>query len=603
MLNNSKYIRNFSIIAHIDHGKSTLADRLIELTNTVTKLNITNQYLDSLELERKRGITIKLNYIQLQYEAKDGHTYYLNMVDTPGHVDFTYEVSRSLAACEGALLVVDASQGIQAQTLSNVDLALENDLIILPVINKIDLPHANVEKTRKEIKNIIGLTEEHMSIISAKNNINIIDVLENIVNFLPPPPNRNLTDDNLRCLIFDSYYDNFQGVLIYIKVVSGNLYKDDNIYFYHGGIGHRVKDIFIKKDKLTSVNELCTGNIGIISCSIKKLSEIKIGDTITHAATKNITPLPNYHKVIQVVFSSFYPITGGDYEHLEKALKKIKLTDDSLIFEPENSSTLGHGFRCGFLGGLHLEVIRERIEIEYKLDVIVAFPSVKYWVFLTNGKKLVIDNPSKLPEKSHIQSIEEPYCKLLVVTPITYYGKILEYSIKKRAVFIKNDILESDLQLVIFHIPLAELIIDYFDVIKSISKGYASIDYQFLKYQESKLIRLDIKLNNEIIEPLTSISPIENAYYRGKWICKNIKQLLPKHSFEIPVQATIGNKVIARETVKATRKDVTAKLYGGDVSRKKKLLEKQKAGKKRMKRFGKVNVPQDLFVKLVKMND
>lgn len=597
---NPKFIRNFSIIAHIDHGKSTLADRLIENTNTIKTKKVTNQYLDSLELEKKRGITIKLNYIQLHYKSSDGNTYFLNMIDTPGHVDFTYEVSRSLAACEGAILIIDASKGIQAQTLSNIDLALQNNLEIFPVINKIDLQHANIKRVTNEIKNIIGFNENEITKISAKNNLNIDEIFERIIKQIPPP--KKLSNSPLKCLIFDSYYDTYKGALIYIKVVEGAIKLNDDIYFYHSNTHHNVRDLYIKRENLENVSKIEAGNVGIINCGLKDFSKVKIGDTITHTKTKNIIPLPGYINVLRVVFSSFYPIDNNDYDKLLSAIKKIKLTDDSIVFEPETSSTLGYGIRCGFLGGLHLEVIKERLEIEYNLDIIVALPSVKYEVYLKSGSKISINNPCDLPEISKIEKICEPYCNLIVICPNEYYGKILEYTIKKRGVYKSNSLLDESNKLIYFDIPLAELIVNYFDVIKSISKGYATIDYHYNEYRESKLIRLDVKLNNQIIEPLTSIIYYKNAYNKGRWLCENIKELLPKHSFEIPVQAFVGSKVIARETVKATRKDVTAKLYGGDVSRKKKLLEKQKKGKKRMKRFGKVNVPQNIFIKLTKIN-
>ncbi len=595
----SKLIRNFSIIAHIDHGKSTLADRFIENTGAVAKKDLQEQMLDTLDLERKRGITIKLNAIKLNYVAKDGKTYILNLIDTPGHVDFRYEVSRSLASCEGAILVVDGTQGIQAQTLSNIDLALENDLDIFPVINKVDLDSCNVAKTKKEIEKYIGLNSNNIPLISAKNNINVDKVLEKIISDFPSPGGNDKKP--LKALIFDSYYDQYKGVMLSIRIFEGTISVNDLTLMLHTKTKSKITNIFQKTPFLTPVQKLRAGEVGIISGNIKDISKIRIGDTITNANNPCKSIIKGYKEIMPVVYSSLYPVDNDDYEILNTSLKKIKINDDSLQYEQEFNQALGFGYRCGFLGMLHLEVIKERLETEYGLNLIVTFPSVKYKIVLVSNKTIIIDNPGKLPAPQKIKDIYEPYTYVKIILPKEYLGKIMQYTIEeKRGKLIKIDIIDDDTSILEFHLPLNELIMNYFDTIKSISKGYASIDYKITDYKKNKLVKLNILINNNVVDPLSVIIHKDKAYNKGKVICKKIKELIPRHNFEIPIQAAINKTIISRQTIKANRKNVLSKCYGGDISRKRKLLEKQKAGKKKLKMLGNVNVPQEVFLNILK---
>lgn len=598
----NKNIRNFSIIAHIDHGKSTLADRILELTNTVTKREmVTTQILDSLDLEQERGITIKLNVVQIKYHAKDGQDYTFHLIDTPGHVDFTYEVSRSLAACDGAILVVDASQGIEAQTLANTYLALDNDLEILPVINKIDLPSADVERTKKEIEDVIGLDCSDIPCISAKTGLNVEDVLESIVNKLPCP--KGEVTNKLQALVFDSYYDSYRGVVVFVCVKEGKIKVGDKIRMLHSNTEYEVTELGVKTPNEVKKDSLSAGEVGYICASIKSIQDVFIGDTITLADNPCSEPLPGYRKMNPMVYCGMYPTDNSKYNDLRDALEKLQLNDSSLTFEAESSKALGFGFRIGFLGLLHMEVIQERLEREYNLNLIATAPSVVYKVTLTDGSIVDIDNPSMMPDNTKIDYIEEPYVKASIMVPSDNIGPVMELSQSKRGIYKDMIYIDDNRNQLIYEMPLSEIIFEYFDKLKSVSRGYASLDYELIGYRKSNLVKMDILLNGEMIDALSIIVHRDFAYNRGQKITAKLKELLPKQQFEIPVQAAIGNKIIARTNIKSLRKDVLAKCYGGDISRKKKLLEKQKEGKKRMKAVGSVEIPQEAFMAVLSLDD
>ena len=598
----NKNIRNFSIIAHIDHGKSTLADRILELTNTVTKREmVTTQILDSLDLEQERGITIKLNVVQIKYHAKDGQDYTFHLIDTPGHVDFTYEVSRSLAACDGAILVVDASQGIEAQTLANTYLALDNDLEILPVINKIDLPSADVERTKKEIEDVIGLDCSDIPCISAKTGLNVEDVLESIVNKLPCP--KGEVTNKLQALVFDSYYDSYRGVVVFVCVKEGKIKVGDKIRMLHSNTEYEVTELGVKTPNEVKKDSLSAGEVGYICASIKSIQDVFIGDTITLADDPCSEPLPGYRKMNPMVYCGMYPTDNSKYNDLRDALEKLQLNDSSLTFEAESSKALGFGFRIGFLGLLHMEVIQERLEREYNLNLIATAPSVVYKVTLTDGSVVDIDNPSMMPDNTKIDYIEEPYVKASIMVPSDNIGPVMELSQSKRGIYKDMIYIDDNRNQLIYEMPLSEIIFEYFDKLKSASRGYASLDYELIGYRKSNLVKMDILLNGEVIDALSIIVHRDFAYNRGQKITAKLKELLPKQQFEIPVQAAIGNKIIARTNIKSLRKDVLAKCYGGDISRKKKLLEKQKEGKKRMKAVGSVEIPQEAFMAVLSLDD
>ncbi|CAG9612720.1 Elongation factor 4 [Bacillus rhizoplanae] len=594
-------VRNFSIIAHIDHGKSTLADRILEKTNALTQREMKAQLLDSMDLERERGITIKLNAVQLTYKAKDGEEYILHLIDTPGHVDFTYEVSRSLAACEGAILVVDAAQGIEAQTLANVYLALDNNLEILPVINKIDLPSADPERVRQEVEDVIGLDASEAVLASAKAGIGIEEILEQIVEKVPAPAGDS--EEPLQCMIFDSLYDPYRGVIAYIRVVNGTVKVGDKVRMMATGKEFEVTEVGVFTPKTTQREELTVGDVGFLAASIKNVGDTRVGDTITHAKRPAAEPLPGYRKLNPMVFCGLYPIDSARYNDLRDALEKLELNDSALEFEPETSQALGFGFRCGFLGLLHMEIIQERIEREFKIDLITTAPSVIYKVYLTNGEDMIVDNPSNMPDPQSIDRVEEPYVKASIMVPNDYVGAVMEICQGKRGTFIDMQYLDETRVTLTYEIPLSEIVYDFFDQLKSNTKGYASFDYELIGYKPSKLVKMDILLNGEQVDALSFIVHRDSAYDRGKVIVEKLKELIPRQQFEVPIQATIGNKVVARSTIKAMRKNVLAKCYGGDISRKRKLLEKQKEGKKRMKSVGSVEVPQEAFMAVLKMDD
>ncbi len=596
-----KYFRNFSIIAHIDHGKSTLADRILEITQAVEKRDMKAQMLDDMDLERERGITIKLNAVTLKYLAKDGNEYTFNLIDTPGHVDFAYEVSRSLAACEGALLVIDASQGIEAQTLANLYLALDNNLEIIPVINKIDLPSANPEKIINEIENKIGLEAKTAPLISAKNKINIEAVLEAIVKRVPPP----MGDEKapLQALIFDSFYDAYRGVIIFVRIKNGSVKIGDKIRLMGNNKDYEVTELGIRTPREIKRQELSNGEVGWIAAGIKNVKDVNVGDTVTLASNPASQQLPGYRKLNPMVYCGLFPSDNARYGDLRDALDRLSLNDSSLVYEPETSQALGFGFRCGFLGLLHMDVIQERLEREYDLDLIATAPSVIYHVFKTNKEMLILDNPAKMPESQFIDRIEEPYVKAQIMTPKEYIGPIIELCQEKRGIYSDLIYVDDTRNIVVYEMPLAEIIFDFFDKLKSYSKGYASLDYELVGYKPSNLVKLDILLNEEVVDSLAVIVHRDFAYKRGHLITVKLKDIIPKHQFEVPVQAAIGGKVIARTTVKAVRKDVLAKCYGGDITRKKKLLEKQKEGKKRMKNVGSVEVPQEAFMAVLSMDE
>ncbi len=596
-----KKIRNFCIIAHIDHGKSTLADRLLEKTGVLTKREMEDQVLDNMDIERERGITIKSQAVRMIYKAEDGEEYVLNLIDTPGHVDFNYEVSRSLAACEGAVLVVDAAQGIEAQTLANVYLALEHNLEIIPVINKIDLPSAQPEHVKKEVEDIIGLDASDAPLISAKNGLNIEEVLVAAVNKIPCPTE----DENapLRALIFDSFYDSYKGVIIYTRIKEGRLKVGDTIRLMYTGKEFVVTEIgYFRPGSLAPCNELLAGDVGYIAASIKNVRDTRVGDTVTLSDNPAKEPLPGYKKVNSMVFCGIYPADGAKYGDLRDALEKLQLNDAALSFEPESSGALGFGFRCGFLGLLHMEIIQERLEREYDLDLVTTAPSVIYKVIKTDGEVLYIDNPTNMPPPAEIDWMEEPIVKATIMLPTEYVGSIMELSQERRGVYKDMSYIDEGRVILTYEMPLNEIIYDFFDALKSRSKGYASLDYELLGYRKSELVKLDIMLNNEIVDALSFIVHTEKAYTRGRRIAEKLKESIPRQMFEIPIQACIGGKIIARETVRAFRKDVLAKCYGGDITRKKKLLEKQKEGKRRMRQVGSVEVPQEAFMSVLKLD-
>ena len=601
MLMDQSNIRNFCIIAHIDHGKSTLADRILELTETVAKRDMSEQLLDNMDIERERGITIKARAVRLNYKSKSGETYVFNLIDTPGHVDFNYEVSRSLAACEGAILVVDASQGIEAQTLANTYLAIEHDLEVLPVINKIDLPSANPEGAIEEIENVIGLPAQDAPRISAKMGINIEEVLERVITDIPAP--KGDPDAPLKCLVFDSYYDSYKGVIIYVRVVDGTLKVGDTIRLMATGAEFLTVEIgYMGATELIPSGELKAGEVGYITASIKSIQDTKVGDTVTNAFRPCSEALPGYRNVNPMVFSGIYPADGAKYGDLRDALEKLRLNDASLSFEPETSVALGFGFRCGFLGLLHMEIIQERLEREYNLDLITTAPSVIYRVTLNTGEVKYIDNPTNYPDPSLIQLAEEPIINAHIFSPSEFVGNIMELCQERRGNFKGMKYIDKTRVDIHYEMPLNEVIYDFFDTLKSRTRGYASYDYEMAGYQPSKLVKLDLLLNGEIVDALSFIVHSDRAYSRGRKLCENLKDNIPRQLFEVPIQAAIGGKIIARETVKAYRKDVLAKCYGGDVTRKKKLLEKQKEGKKRMRKLGTVEVPQEAFMSVLKLD-
>ncbi|ERS93875.1 translation elongation factor 4 [Staphylococcus simulans] len=600
-LNRQENIRNFSIIAHIDHGKSTLADRILENTKSVETREMQSQLLDSMDLERERGITIKLNAVRLKYEAKDGKNYIFHLIDTPGHVDFTYEVSRSLAACEGAILVVDAAQGIEAQTLANVYLALDNDLELLPVVNKIDLPAADPERVKKEIEDVIGLDQDDVVLASAKSNIGIEEILEKIVEVVPPPEGD--PSEPLKALIFDSEYDAYRGVISSIRIMDGVVKAGDKIKMMATGKEFEVTEVGINTPKQLPVEELTVGDVGYIIASIKNVDDSRVGDTITHAERPAAQPLKGYKKMNPMVFCGLFPIDNKKYNDLREALEKLQLNDSSLEFEPETSQALGFGFRTGFLGMLHMEIIQERIEREFGIELIATAPSVIYECILKNGEKKIVDNPAQMPERDQIDEIYEPYVRATMMVPNDYVGAVMELCQRKRGQFINMDYLDDIRVNIIYEIPLSEVVFDFFDQLKSNTKGYASFDYELIGYKESDLVKMDILLNGEKVDALSFIVHKEFAYERGKALVERLKTLIPRQQFEVPVQAAVGHKIIARTNIKSMGKNVLAKCYGGDISRKRKLLEKQKAGKAKMKAVGNVEIPQDAFLAVLKMDE
>ncbi|MDQ7092277.1 translation elongation factor 4 [Desulfosporosinus sp. PR] len=597
----SQRIRNFSIIAHIDHGKSTLADRLIEYTGALSKREMEEQVLDSMDLERERGITIKLQAVRLSYKAKDGETYELNLIDTPGHVDFTYEVSRSLAACEGALLVVDAVQGIEAQTLANVYLALENNLEIIPVINKIDLPSAEPERVQQEIEDVIGLDASDAILASAKVGTGVEEILERIVTMVPAPEGNDQAP--LKALIFDSKFDAYKGAISYVRVVEGRVAKGTAMKMMSTGKVFEVTEVGVFTPAMKIVEELKAGQVGFIAASIKNVKDTQVGDTITDAERPAAEPLPGYRKSTPMVFCGLYPVETNDYNRLRDSLEKLHLNDASLVFEPETSAALGFGFRCGFLGLLHMEIIQERLEREYDLNLITTAPSVIYKVNTIQGETLDIDNPSNLPSVDQIAGIAEPVVKAMILVPAEFVGAIMELNQEKRGTYLTMDYVSKSRVKLVYELPLSEIVFDYFDELKSRTKGYASLDYELSGYKESDLVKIDVLLNSEMVDALSFIVHRTKSYHRGRKLVEKLQGIIPRQMFEIPIQSVIGNRVIARETVRAMRKDVLAKCYGGDISRKRKLLEKQKAGKKRMKQVGNVEIPQDAFMAVLKIED
>ncbi len=599
-MDRKKYIRNFSIIAHIDHGKSTLADRLIENTGLLTQREMHEQVLDNMDLERERGITIKLQTIRLIYKAKDGNEYVLNLIDTPGHVDFNYEVSRSLAACEGAILVVDAAQGIEAQTLANVYLALDQDLEIVPVINKIDLPSARPDEIKQEIEDVIGLDCENIPLVSAKDNINIGDVLEAIVKNVPSP--KGDEEAPLKALIFDSYYDSYKGVVAFIRVKAGQVKKGTKIKMMSSDREFEVTEVGIISPNQKPVKVLSAGDVGYLAASIKEVKHCSVGDTITDALNPAIEPLPGYKKVNSMVYCGIYPAEGEDYNNVRDALEKLQVNDAALIFEPETSVALGFGFRCGFLGLLHLEIIQQRLEREFDLNIVTTAPSVIYKIYKTDGEVINLQNPTNMPPIQEIDYMEEPLVDASIMTPTEHVGAIMELCQKRRGTFINMEYIEQTRVVMHYKLPLNEVIYDFFDNLKSKTRGYASLDYELCGYQRSELVKLDILINGELVDALSIIVHEEKSYERGRNIAEKLKDVIPRHLFAVPIQAAIGTKIIARETVKALRKDVLAKCYGGDISRKKKLLEKQKEGKKRMRQIGNVEIPQEAFLTVLKFD-
>ncbi len=596
-----KNIRNFSIIAHIDHGKSTLADRLLECTGALSAREMSEQVLDQMDLERERGITIKLKAVRMNYHAEDGAEYLLNLIDTPGHVDFTYEVSRSLAACEGAILVIDASQGIEAQTLANVYMALEHDLEIIPVINKIDLPGAEPERVIQEIEDVIGLDCSGAILASAKDGTGVPEILEAIVKKVPPP--RGNEQGSLKALIFDCHFDSYKGAISYIRVVDGSVKKGLNILMMATGKTFEVTEVGVFTPSMRIVDELSAGMVGYLAASIKNVKDTRVGDTVTSAENPVQEPLPGYRAITSMVFCGLYPVETNEYEDLRDALEKLKLNDASLVYEPETSIALGFGFRCGFLGLLHMEIVQERLEREYNLQLLTTAPSVVYKVRKTDGEVLDIDNPTKLPPLQQIESISEPYVKAMVMVPSTHVGPVMELAQDKRGAYLAMDYLSANRVMIKYNLPLSEIIFDFFDQLKSRTRGYASLDYELTGYQESDLVKLDVLVNNEIVDALSFIVHRERAYFRGKALVEKLRRLIPRQMFEVPIQAAIGNKVIARENIAALRKSVLDKCYGGDITRKRKLLEKQKEGKKRMKLVGSVEIPQEAFMAVLSLDE
>ena len=598
--NRQSKIRNFSIVAHIDHGKSTLADRLLEKTGTLTQREMEEQVLDNMELERERGITIKSQAARLIYKRENGEEYILNLIDTPGHVDFTYEVSRSLAACEGAILVVDAAQGIEAQTLANCYLALDNDLEIAPVINKIDLPSARPDEIKQEIEDVIGIEAEDAPMISAKTGLNVEDVLETIVEKIPAPNGDE--DAPLKALIFDSYYDSYKGVVCYVRIIDGKVKPGTKVKLMATNKVYDITEVGVFTPKLMPINGLSAGDVGYITASIKNVADARVGDTVTEADRPTAEALPGYKKAVPMVYSGIYPVDGAKYDELKEALEKLQINDAALDFEPETSIALGFGFRCGFLGLLHMEIIQERIEREFNLDIITTAPSVVYKVTKTNGETIELTNPTNLPEPTEIDYMEEPIVKASIIAPTEYVGAIMDLCQERRGVYIDMEYLETTRVSINYEIPLNEIVYDFFDTLKSRTRGYASFDYEFKGYTTTELVKLDILLNGDVVDALSMIVPKERAYHKGRGIAEKLKEIIPRQMFEVPIQAAIGSKVIARETVKAMRKDVLAKCYGGDISRKRKLLEKQKEGKKRMRQVGSVEVPQEAFMSILKVD-
>jgi len=593
-------VRNFCIIAHIDHGKSTLADRLLETTGTIAHRDMQNQLLDTMDIERERGITIKLNAVRLNYKAQNGKNFILNLIDTPGHVDFSYEVSRSLAACEGALLIVDATQGVEAQTLANVYLAAEQNLEIIPIINKIDLPSADVERVRQEIEEVLGIDASMAIPVSAKSGIGIDEVLEAIVELVPPPV--DTTDKPLRAMVFDSAYDQYLGTVCYFKIIDGKIKVGDNIKFMASGKSYEVVELGYSTPVRVPVEELVCGDVGYFAGSIKEITRF-VGDTITHVENPAKEALPGYKEALPMVFSGLYPVENEDYQDLKDALEKLKLSDSSITFEPETSSALGFGFRCGFLGMLHMEIAQERLEREYDLSLVTTAPSVIYHVYQTNGEMVEIDNPAKLPEPQYRDYIEEPYVKVQIITPNEYVGTLMDLSQSKRGIFINMTYLDKVRANLEYHIPLSEVITDFYDQLKSRTKGYASMDYELHDYKRSDLVKLDVLLANEAVDALSVICHKDNVFYIGQKLTAKLKDIIPRQLFEVAIQAAVGGKIVARTNIKAMRKNVLDKCYGGDISRKRKLLEKQKKGKKRMKSVGRVEVPQEAFMAVLSLEE
>ena len=594
-------IRNFCIIAHIDHGKSTLADRLLQLTGTISERDMTEQVLDSMELEREKGVTIKASAVRMNYTARDGHVYELNLIDTPGHVDFGYEVSRALYACEGALLVVDATQGIEAQTLANLYMALDADLEIIPIINKIDLPSAHPDEVAEEISNLIGTPADQILRISAKEGTNIESVLDTIVQHVPPPQGDEAAP--LQALIFDSHYDPYKGVVAYVRVMDGKITPPDNLLLMASGVSLKPVEIGIFAPDLRPTNQLLAGEVGYIATGLKTVRECHVGDTVTLAAQPASEPLPGYRKAKPMVFAGIYPVEGEDYENLKEALEKLQLNDASLVYEPETSQALNFGFRCGFLGMFHMEIIQERLEREYDLDIIMTAPTVEYEVMLNSGEVIRIDSPADLPDEGEVAEIREPWMKLQIFTPTEFYGTVMDLATKRRGIFITQEYPAQNRVLLYYEIPLSELIVDFFDLLKSRTRGYASLDYQVANYRPDNLAKLEILVNEEPVDALATIVHRDQAYHKGQLVISKLKDIIPRQLFVVPIQAVAGGRVISRANVKALRKDVLAKCYGGDISRKKKLLEKQKRGKKRMKMVGNVEIPQEAFLAVLRIEE
>lgn len=597
----TKFIRNFSIIAHIDHGKSTLADRLIQETKSITDREMQDRLLDNMDLEKERGITIKAQTVLIQYQAKDGNTYYLNLIDTPGHVDFSYEVSRSLASCEGALLVVDASQGVEAQTLANVYMAIENDLDIVPVLNKIDLPHADEQKVKDEIEEVVGIEAQDAPLVSAKSGLGVSDLLEEIVQRFPAP--KGDSENDLQALIFDSWFDPYRGVVVLVRVFEGKLKTKDKIYFKHSDKSYEIIKLAVHTPFYTEVDELGAGEVGVIICGIKTIRDIKIGDTIVHDKKKATASLPGYEEVKPMVFCGIFPVVSDDYEELKEALEKLALNDSSFTYDAESSGALGLGFRCGFLGLLHMNIIQERLEREFNLTLISTAPSVSYHVVTKKGEELVVDNPADLPEVGEIESIAEPMVEISIHVPNEFVGPIITLCEKRRGMQQDINYITKERVQVIYLLPLSEMVFDFYDQLKSISKGYASMDYEFKEYMPSKLVKLDILINGDPVDALSLICHDSTSYVKGRDLVGKLRKIIDRQQFDIAIQAAVGTKILARETVKALRKNVLAKCYGGDVSRKRKLLEKQKAGKKRMKMVGNVEIPQEAFLAVLKVDE